>query len=84
MGWWGHSNPTLCKRICLNFLNSLAAGLQELQAQALMPLFMPKKPGETSLNIFYIFCEHLSVMCKGRNTSANNHVIWVLGASDFK
>ena len=50
MRWWGHSNLTLCKRICLSFLHSLAAGLQELQAQALMPLFMTKKPGETSLN----------------------------------
>ena len=24
-GWWGHSNPTLCKRICVNFLRPQAA-----------------------------------------------------------
>ena len=26
MRWYGHSNPTICKRICLNFLHSQVAG----------------------------------------------------------
>ena len=27
--WWGHSNITLCKIICLNLLHSQAAGMQK-------------------------------------------------------
>ena len=28
--WWGHSNPTLRKRICLTFLHSQVAGRKTL------------------------------------------------------
>ena len=52
MKFWGHSNSTLCKRICLNFLHSRATGTQKLQALA------PKPPGET------IFCISSSLVCE--------------------
>ena len=26
MRWWGHSNPTLCKRICFNFFTHAVTG----------------------------------------------------------
>ena len=29
MRWWAHSNPILCKRICLNFLHSQTEGMQK-------------------------------------------------------
>ena len=36
--WWTQSNPTLCKRICLNFLHSQAVAMQKLRPQVLTPL----------------------------------------------
>ena len=51
MRWWGHQNPALCKRICLNFLQSQAEGTQKLRVQALTPPLVPEPPGET-LTIF--------------------------------
>ena len=41
MRWRGHLNPTLYKRICLNFCTAQAVGTQKPRALA------PKPPGET-------------------------------------
>ena len=29
MRWWGHASPTVCKRICLNFLHLQAVGTKK-------------------------------------------------------
>ena len=31
MVWWGHSNTTLCRSICLNFLHSQAVGIKNFR-----------------------------------------------------
>ena len=38
MSWWGHSNPTICKGICLNFLQSQVrgGGMQKFWVQMLV------------------------------------------------
>ena len=46
MRWWGQLKPNLCKRICFNFLNWHAAGMQKLWVQLLtsLPLLASKPP----------------------------------------
>ena len=41
--WWGHSN-TLCKRICLNILHCMAAGMYKLRVQALALRYHRSRP----------------------------------------
>ena len=38
MRWWGHSNPTICKKNCLNFLHSQVAEMQKFPYCALCAL----------------------------------------------
>ena len=56
--WWGHSNPTLCKRTCLNFLHSQVVETQELWVRAFAALPALEPPGETSTNYLqaYLIC----------------------------
>ena len=50
MRWWGYSNPTLCKRICLNFLHSQVTrwGMKKLRSWVLTISVAPKPPGGIS------------------------------------
>ena len=50
--WWGHSNPALCKGICLTFLQSQVAGPQGLWTQALAPSIMSSHLVKLSLFLF--------------------------------
>ena len=56
MRWWGHSSPTLCKRICLNVLHSQAVGAQKnvghVHIYAWVPLPTPEPSSKTFINYF--------------------------------
>ena len=53
MRWWRHSNPTLCKKICLNFFALTDSRGTKLRVQMLVPWLAPELPGETFTNNFY-------------------------------
>ena len=68
---WGHSNPTLCKRICLNFFCSQVVGMQNLWAWVFMPSHTFEPPGETFTNYFYL----LFLQVTNTSTNSNSFVV---------
>ena len=62
MRWWGHSNPTLCKRICLNFLHSQVVWTPKREVFVSLP-------GETFTNfVFFSFHRHSKQNLNWRST----------------
>ena len=67
MRWWTHWNTTLCKIICLTFLCSQTAGMQELRTGALKPSIAPEPPCANTHDLFFLIertqMAHCTYLC---------------------
>ena len=54
MRWWGLSSPTLCEKICFNFLHSYVVGLQNFGHECSCHLLHPRHLVKLSLFVVVV------------------------------
>ena len=51
--WWGHSNPTCCNQICLNFLHAVMVGILKEITNTTHAHSNPNEPPGDTFTTYY-------------------------------
>ena len=84
--WGGEDTQTIpCKPICLNFLQSVVVGSQNLQAQMLTPSLAPKPPGESFTDYFWLWwcLLHYMILSSDYHLSATTASLYCPAVANF-